>query len=55
MSLWWNAVPLLYFVSQNNYFGWNGKAQSDAEIIADGIVLIMFILVGILININNKE
>lgn len=54
MSYWWHIVPLSFFIEQNNYFGWNTKPQSDSELIADGIVLLLFILVGIG-TISNKE
>lgn len=32
---------LCFFVEQNNYFGWNAVPHSDAELIADGICLLI--------------
>lgn len=37
-------VALEYFLKQNQYFGWNARPQSDAEVLADGM---MFILVAL--------
>lgn len=36
---------LSFFVEQNNYFGWNYRPKSDAELIADGITILLFALV----------
>ena len=47
MSYWWHVVPITFFIMENNYYGWNEKPMSDAELIADGLVFLMFILVGI--------
>lgn len=47
MSAWWWLVPLSYFIEQNRYYGWHGAPQSDSELIADGVTLILAILVGI--------
>lgn len=47
MSYWWHTVPFWFFIQQNNYYGWNGKAESDAELIVDGITFLLFVLVGI--------
>lgn len=47
MSSWWFLIPCGYFISQNNYYGWNGSAKSDSELMADGITLLLFVLVGI--------
>lgn len=33
-----------FFISQNNYFGWHLKAESDTEIIADGIAVLLVAL-----------
>lgn len=37
-------VVLEYFLKQNHYFGWNRYPQSDAEVLADGITLILVAL-----------
>lgn len=37
--LWLSAI--VFFMNQNNYFGWNMLPHSDAELIADGITLIL--------------
>lgn len=34
-------LPVQFYFSQNNYFGWNAKPQSDAELIVDGITLLL--------------
>ncbi len=41
MNAWRWFVSLLFFVEQNMYFGWNGIPKSDAELIADGITMIL--------------
>ena len=38
------AFAVSAFVHQNNYFGWNAKPQSDAELIADLITILIFAL-----------
>lgn len=35
------VVALEYFLKQNAYFGWNARPQSDAELMADGITLLL--------------
>jgi hypothetical protein len=47
MSYCWYIVPLTYFINQNSYFGWNRLPKSDAELIADGITLLLIVLVAI--------
>jgi hypothetical protein len=37
-------IALAFFVSENVYFGWNSYPQSDAELIADGLVCLIFAL-----------
>ena len=37
-------IGLYFWFLENRYFGWNGSPQSDAEIICDGIVLLIFAL-----------
>jgi len=54
MSYWWYMVPATYFISENNYYGWNATPKSDSELIADGIVLLLGVLVGIG-TISNKS
>ena len=39
LFLWW-----MYFKSQNDYFNWNMKPQSDAELITDGIWVLLLML-----------
>jgi hypothetical protein len=36
---WW--IAFLFYVEQNSYFGWNAMPKSDAELIADGITLLL--------------
>lgn len=33
-----------FWVHQNAYFGWNALPKSDAELIADGITILLFAL-----------
>jgi len=35
---------IAYFRLQNNYFGWNLTPQSDAELITDGIHILLLVL-----------
>lgn len=35
------VVVVEFFIKQNKYFGWNLEPQSDAELIADGITLLL--------------
>lgn len=35
---------LAFFFEQNQYFGWNGRPKSDAELIADGITILLIAL-----------
>jgi hypothetical protein len=52
-SFWWIFfINICFWVSQNKYFGWNMFPQSDTELIADGItMLIMAIAIS---TIRNK-
>lgn len=34
-------LAIMFFVEENRYFGWNGLPKSDAELIADGIFLLI--------------
>ena len=42
---WYIAIAWIvvveFFIKQNNYFGWNLTPQSGAELIADGITLML--------------
>lgn len=33
-----------FFFMENNYFGWNALPKSSAELICDGLVLVLFSL-----------
>jgi len=35
-------LAILYAFTETAYFGWNWSPQSDAEVIADGIVFLLF-------------
>lgn len=37
--LW--VCPLTYWWLQNTYFGWNARPQSEGEVIADGITILL--------------
>ena len=45
-------IAMMYFISQNNYFGWNRLPESDAEIISDGIY---YILCALIFVVSNKK
>ena len=34
-------VSIIYFIAQNSHFGWHTFAQSDLELICDGINMIL--------------
>jgi len=40
-------VPIIYYVEQNHYFGWNSGPQSDTELISDGINMILIVLAAL--------
>jgi hypothetical protein len=37
-------VAIAFYLHENNYYGWNRWPQSDAELIADGIVCVLIAL-----------
>lgn len=37
-------LGITFLIRQNQYFGWNSLPKSDAELICDGITLIIFSL-----------
>lgn len=37
-------ISLFFGAMENNYFGWNMTPQSGAEVICDGIVMLIFAL-----------
>lgn len=41
MNWWAFALATLFFIEQNRYFGWNSFPASDAELIADGITILI--------------
>lgn len=38
------VLAAIFFYNQNKYFWWNALPQSDAELIADGIVVLLVAL-----------
>lgn len=48
LALWTYTLALFYAVWSNNHFGRNLTPGSDAELITDGMVLIM-VTIGLLI------
>lgn len=42
MSVWAYLTALGYGLLESAYFGWNPWPKSDAELIADGITLLIF-------------
>ena len=47
MTWLWYSVPIMYYILQNNYYGWNRFPQSDSELLVDGITLLLLSVVGI--------
>ena len=43
-ALFVTALAFLFFMQQNQYFGWNKQPQSDTELIADGITYLLIAL-----------
>ena len=37
-------IGLMFWIAENMYFGWNALPQSDAEIVADMVVIVLFAL-----------
>jgi hypothetical protein len=56
LSSTWVFLPsLLFFIAENNFYGWNGMAKTSDELIADGIVWILFMLAfPVAVSLNNK-
>jgi len=44
-ALWFIAI--MFAIEQNIYFGWNAVPRSDAELIADGITMVLFALAAL--------
>jgi len=44
MNLYIALIGFSFFLMQNNYFGWNAMPKSDAELLADGITMLLFAL-----------
>jgi hypothetical protein len=38
------AICIAWVIGSNAYFGWNWRPQSDAELLADGIGLILAVV-----------
>jgi hypothetical protein len=38
------CIALIYFLEENRYFHWNKYPKSDAELICDGILFVIFAL-----------
>lgn len=42
---WWRFfVAVVFWVQANRYFGWHWTPQSDAELLADGIFMLLLAL-----------
>lgn len=48
-------VLLLYFIIENNYYGWNFAPKSDGEVIADGVVVLLLFLCVLNDNYKRKD
>lgn len=44
MNPWIAILTLMFWWWENQHFGWNVRPGSDAELIADGIVFVLFAL-----------
>jgi hypothetical protein len=44
MNLWIFLMGLVFWWMQNDYFGWNWKPKSEAELVCDGIVILVWAL-----------
>lgn len=44
MNWWIFIIANGFALEENFYFGWNMTPKSDAELIADGIVMLLFAL-----------
>ncbi len=56
---WYIAIAWIvvveFFIKQNKYFGWNVNPQSDAELIADGIVLLLISLAVLITYVASQK
>jgi hypothetical protein len=41
MNWWIFFLAIAFWIEENNYFGWNMIPASQAELIADGIVILI--------------
>jgi len=55
MRFWAFTAILWYSWEQNEYFGWNMFPQSQAELIADGINVLMWVLLFLSKTNQGKE
>jgi len=52
-------ISALFWLAETNYFGWNLSPQSDAELICDGLALLM-LCIGLIpaaqvtVNVDNQ-
>ncbi len=42
MNWYVTFAALIFWFMENRYFGWNMMPKSEAELICDGLVLLMF-------------
>lgn len=56
---WYIAIAWLvvveFFIKQNKYFGWNLEPQSDAELMADGITLVLISLAALITFVTGEK
>lgn len=56
---WYIAIAWIvvveFFIKQNRYFGWNLNPQSDTELIADGITLILVSLAVLITYVASEK
>ncbi|MEG9561057.1 hypothetical protein [Pseudomonas aeruginosa] len=44
MNFWIWFLAVYFWFMENRYFGWNAHPQSEAELICDGIVILLVAL-----------
>lgn len=51
---WPLAIAIWFWIAETAYFGWHTWPQSDAEMICDGIAMLMLVIALAAKNLNQK-
>ncbi|WP_025917527.1 hypothetical protein [Herminiimonas sp. CN] len=51
---WTIVIAIWFWIAETAYFGWNSWPQSDAEMICDGIAMLMLVIALSAKNLNQK-